>query len=42
MNSWIRYCLRDPKAAFPPTMAIAGTIGMLCCAGVILVVMFAV
>jgi hypothetical protein len=41
MNSWLRNCFRDPKSAFASTMAIAGIIGMICCFGIILIVLFA-
>jgi hypothetical protein len=40
MNSWLRNCFRDPKTSFASAMAIAGGLGMLCCAGIILIVLF--
>ena len=41
MISWLRNQFRDAKTAFATTMAIAGGLGVLCCAAVIGIVLLA-
>ncbi len=41
MMAWIRNCFRDAHAAHASVMAIAGSVGMVCCLGVILIVLLA-
>lgn len=38
MNSWLRSRFSDPKSSFATVMAIASVTGMLCCLGVIVIV----
>ncbi len=41
MMAWIRNRFRDAKTAHATVMAIAGSVGMLCCLGVIVIVVLA-
>ena len=40
MKAWLHSNFRDPKTSFASAMAIAGGVGVLCCCGVIIIVMF--
>ena len=39
MRPWLRENFRDAKTAFASAMALAGGLGVLCCAGVIAIVL---
>lgn len=39
MRAWLRQNFRDPKTAFASAMALAGGLGVLCCVGVIAIVL---
>lgn len=39
MHSWIQNRFRDAQTSFATAMALAGITGMLCCGGVILIVL---
>lgn len=40
MMAWIRNSFRDARTAHATVMAIAGSVGMLCCLGVVLIFLF--
>jgi hypothetical protein len=40
MKAWIRHYFRDPKTAFASAMAVAGSVGILCCLAIIAIVVF--